>query len=994
MMAGIRRVQTHVEGARVVVREDWGMGGPWSVRTKVMEMRGHCTIQAGVVVLVLGALVGCSYFDRPLKSPTGKTADQLSKEGNSQMEQRNYRQAIETFYKLKYDFPSEAAAIMADLKIADAHYSNKEYLEATEGYEEVRKMHPASPYIPYVVYMLGLCHYQRIISVDRDQTSTEKALNEFRYVLTHYPNTPYAYDANEKAQDCLKKLSDHEINIGNFYYRTGKYTAAILRYEAAISKYPSVPLDDETLISLVESYERTQQPEKAQKALDVLRQQHPKSKYAQRSVRMVKASSEPAPPAAASPQPPPASPPASQASPTTSSVPVPPPPPPVAPQKAPQAAPVTEEPGAQEGSTVTAAPPMPSEALPPPAPHPQPPSSPAMAAEKNGAVRSASAPGPRPSAPPPSDSPPEAAGEAISSEKSSSVAGDGPMTAPEPVPTPVAGLAALSGPTARVQEPPGPPARAATVAAEPEVPSSPAPPSETTRGTALAAPAESSPKPPSPSAPEVLSARAPTRDARASETTPAEAGPKEIAGNPTLPGPPKKGATKGAEESMGFGELRGDRPINITADRMDAYQRENRVVFEGNVVVQQDDTYLYARRILADIASQDSGGGIRKVVAQQDVRITQNDRVATCDRAEFDHIRRTIELSGKPKIWQGKDWIDGDKVLVQLDQEKMTIVGSEQKRVSAVLHPKERKDMASPAGESAPTKPGRPSLTAPFAPAPADTPSPAERPNQRAKALPEGQEPAALPVSQRTASSPTSGEREGPVVASAIQSPAVATEAPVATGARGASASPSRASSAVRPDSSGEPSPGVAPSPAKEVPTAVPSLTRVEDEAARIASEALRGKEPGAAPREASSPAVEREKRVSPVSSTQPQESVEAFLEKWKRAWESKNLDQYMAFYSRRFQSGKWDWNGWRNHKADIFRRTRIIEVVSEGVEVERQRDGVRVSFLQRYRADSHQDRGRKDLHLIAEDGLWKIIGESWSQLASGGTQSQADSSG
>jgi lipopolysaccharide export system protein LptA len=444
---------------------------------------------------------------------------------------------------------------------------------------------------------------------------------------------------------------------------------------------------------------------------------------------------------------------------------------------------------------------------------------------------------------------------------------------------------------------------------------------------------------------------------------------------------------------MGFGELRGDRPLNITADRMDAYQRENRVVFEGNVVVQQDDTYLYARRIVADIASQDSGGGIRKVVAQQDVRITQNDRVATCDRAEFDHIRRTIELSGKPKIWQGKDWIDGDKVLVQLDQEKMTIVGSEQKRVSAVLHPKERKDVASPAGEPAPSKSGRPSLTAPFAPAPAEAPSLAERPIPRAKVLPEGQEPGALPVSQRSASSATPGEREGLVVASAVQPHEAATEAPVATGSRGASASMSRAPSAVRPGSSGESPPALDPSPAKEVPPAVLSPTRVEDEAARIASEALRGKERGADSREANPPAVAPEKRATPGNSTQPQEAVEAFLDKWKSAWESKNLDQYMAFYSRRFQSGKWDWNGWRNHKADIFRRTRIIEVVSESVEVKRQPDGVRVSFLQRYRADSHQDRGRKELHLIAENGLWKIIGENWSHLASG-TQSQADSFG
>jgi len=126
-------------------------------------------------------------MDKPIQPPKGKTAEELYKQGTSQLEQKNYKQALENFYKLKYDFPSEAAAVMADLKIADAHYANKEYTEAIEAYEEVRKTHPASPYIPYVIYMLGMCHYNKSLSVDRDQTETEKALTEFQYLSPTSP---------------------------------------------------------------------------------------------------------------------------------------------------------------------------------------------------------------------------------------------------------------------------------------------------------------------------------------------------------------------------------------------------------------------------------------------------------------------------------------------------------------------------------------------------------------------------------------------------------------------------------------------------------------------------------------------------------------------------------------------------------------------------------------------------------------------------------------
>jgi outer membrane protein assembly factor BamD len=218
-------------------------------------MKTKIHLGVGFILVVL-TLQGCSLFDRPIKKPEGKTADQLYKEGVSQLGQKNYRQAIETFYKLKYNFPAETAAMMADLKIADAYYADKEYEQAIESYDDFRKMHPASPYISYVVYMLGLSNYRMILSIDRDQTNTERALNEFQYLITHYPNTPYAWDAREKAEECMQKLSDHEVYVAGFYYRMKKYLASIQRFENAIARYPAIPLKEKALYKLAMAYIR------------------------------------------------------------------------------------------------------------------------------------------------------------------------------------------------------------------------------------------------------------------------------------------------------------------------------------------------------------------------------------------------------------------------------------------------------------------------------------------------------------------------------------------------------------------------------------------------------------------------------------------------------------------------------------------------------------------------------------------------------------------
>jgi lipopolysaccharide export system protein LptA len=386
--------------------------------------------------------------------------------------------------------------------------------------------------------------------------------------------------------------------------------------------------------------------------------------------------------------------------------------------------------------------------------------------------------------------------------------------------------------------------------------------------------------------------------------------------------------------------------LNITADRMDAFQRENRVVFEGNVVVQQDDTFIYAKRITADMAPQDAGGGIRKVVAQQDVRITQNDRVATCERAEFDHLSRTIELLGSPKIWQGKDWIDGQKVVVRLDQEKMTVVGSEEKRVSAVLYPKSRKEEGEKPAASEAGKAKRPSLTAPFAP-------------ESAAASSEGQGPLAPAPSPAAVQPPSSRPPEKARPATAVGSMPAFSEP---------SDRPPAAASAAQ--AASEPV-----GPAKASPV------RAEEEAARIAEAALARGRPSTGPAGTESKASARKEAAAQPAASAPQETIEGFLERWRRAWESKDLESYMACYSPRFRSGRWDWRGWRDHKAEINRRYQQIEVRADGIQVTQGADGAKVSFVQRYRADKYEDKGRKELEIVQEGGSWKILREVWSKL-------------
>ncbi len=101
-------------------------------------------IVVGIIVLFLGS--GCSALKKTWEAITGKeeigSAQQLAWEGMDAFEDGDYQDAIESFERLRDWYPFSKYAILAELKIADAHYHLEQYEEAIFAYEEFEKLHP------------------------------------------------------------------------------------------------------------------------------------------------------------------------------------------------------------------------------------------------------------------------------------------------------------------------------------------------------------------------------------------------------------------------------------------------------------------------------------------------------------------------------------------------------------------------------------------------------------------------------------------------------------------------------------------------------------------------------------------------------------------------------------------------------------------------------------------------------------------------------------
>jgi outer membrane protein assembly factor BamD len=241
------------------------------------------------LLLVVSLFLGCTHASQIKK---GTTEEELFNEAMAYYRKKLFFDAIPLFQNIKDKFPLSPYAIQAELRIADSNYLQKNYIEAIYQYEEFRKLHPANSLIPYVIYQTGMCHFKQLLSVDRDQTETEKAVEEFEYLISKYPQSPYTGMALSRLKFCKRRIAEHEFVIGNYYLKFQNYKGAIERFTFALEKYPFATEKDKFLFHLGKAYMLMDDKSNSEKILSSLLKQFPDSLYAREAKILLGTASE------------------------------------------------------------------------------------------------------------------------------------------------------------------------------------------------------------------------------------------------------------------------------------------------------------------------------------------------------------------------------------------------------------------------------------------------------------------------------------------------------------------------------------------------------------------------------------------------------------------------------------------------------------------------------------------------------------------------------
>ncbi|MDZ5647431.1 outer membrane protein assembly factor BamD [Nitrospirillum sp. BR 11828] len=237
--------------------------------------------------MALLAVAACSsdekeapYIERPV--------EQIYSEAGNAIDRGEYQKAALLFGAVEQQHPYSTWAMRAELMAAYAYYQANKYEEAIGSLDRFISLHPGNPNVAYAYYLKGLCYYEQISDVRRDQTPTVQSLKALEEVIRRFPNSPYARDAKLKIDLTRDHLAGKEMDIGRYYQSVGLNLAAMKRFRQVVDQYQSTSHVPEALHRLVEVYLSLGMLDEARKAAAVLGYNYPGSDWYQNTYDLMK----------------------------------------------------------------------------------------------------------------------------------------------------------------------------------------------------------------------------------------------------------------------------------------------------------------------------------------------------------------------------------------------------------------------------------------------------------------------------------------------------------------------------------------------------------------------------------------------------------------------------------------------------------------------------------------------------------------------------------
>ncbi len=126
--------------------------------------------------------------------------------------------------------------------------------------------------------------------------------------------------------------------------------------------------------------------------------------------------------------------------------------------------------------------------------------------------------------------------------------------------------------------------------------------------------------------------------------------------------------------------------LRVHSDRMEVDERENVVIFLGNVDVKKDDLRIKCDKLVVYYENVNGKREVVKLEAEGRVKIEKEKWRAESERAVYYKKEDKLVLEGNPRVWHNEDEIRGAVVIVYFSEERSEVLSGDGQRVEVFVH--------------------------------------------------------------------------------------------------------------------------------------------------------------------------------------------------------------------------------------------------------------------------------------------------------------------
>jgi outer membrane protein assembly factor BamD len=223
-----------------------------------MSRRISLMIAMGILLALTAACTNKKSVN-PLAGVGSKQPDKvLFDKAMDAMRHNRFDVARLTLQTLINTYPDSEFIARAKLAVGDSWYAEggtAALAQAEQEYDDFETFFPNMPEAAEAQLKIANIHYQQMEKPDRDYTHAQRAEEEYRKLITQYPDSKLVPEAKQRLLEVQEVLAEREFEIGRFYYLRESYSASIARLQSLVEKYPLYSKADEAVYMLGQNYE-------------------------------------------------------------------------------------------------------------------------------------------------------------------------------------------------------------------------------------------------------------------------------------------------------------------------------------------------------------------------------------------------------------------------------------------------------------------------------------------------------------------------------------------------------------------------------------------------------------------------------------------------------------------------------------------------------------------------------------------------------------------